>query len=62
MPHPNKKIEAILLAVPARGAKRRAAMEPDTSELVSVDGLASECDDLEEEEYDEQEIQDLSMT
>ncbi|KAF8474002.1 hypothetical protein BDZ91DRAFT_712944 [Kalaharituber pfeilii] len=80
MPRPNKKRKAILLAIIARGAKRRAAIEPDISELVvlveegisrlfvyseskeSLDESASECDDLEEEEYDEQEIQDLSMT
>ncbi|KAF8459288.1 hypothetical protein BDZ91DRAFT_742181, partial [Kalaharituber pfeilii] len=65
--HPNKKRNAILLAVAARGVKRRATMELDTSELVvpveegisrpfvykSVDESAR---------YDEQEIQDLSMT
>ncbi|KAF8474016.1 hypothetical protein BDZ91DRAFT_779773, partial [Kalaharituber pfeilii] len=79
MPRPNKKRKAILLAIAARGAKRRAAMDPDTPELVvveegisgpfvyseseeSLDESASECDDLEEEEQDEQEIQDLSMT
>ncbi|KAF8457628.1 hypothetical protein BDZ91DRAFT_744188 [Kalaharituber pfeilii] len=77
MPRPNKKRKAILLAITARGAKRRAAIKPDISELVvlveegisqlfvyseskeSVDESASECDDLEEAEYDEHEIQDL---
>ncbi|KAF8457581.1 hypothetical protein BDZ91DRAFT_744106 [Kalaharituber pfeilii] len=78
MPRPNKKRKATLLAVAARGAKRRAAIEPDISELIVlveegisrlfvyseskefVDESTSECDDIEEEEYDEQEIQDLN--
>ncbi|KAF8475550.1 hypothetical protein BDZ91DRAFT_709896 [Kalaharituber pfeilii] len=51
MPRPNKKRKAILLAIAARGAKRRAAIDLDTAELDAVEeGISgpfvySECEE-----------------